>query len=152
MPLSELAVALLRQVRQRTAFERRQAMDLWVETGFVFVTDIGEPIDPRNALRALEVARRKAVLKEANLHTLRHSAASVMLTNGVPIPVVSKILGHSGISITVDAYGHVSPEVSHEALNVLAEALSAEGVSTSASTPGVKEGRPDGFDSDENGL
>jgi integrase len=137
VPLSEPAVALLRRVRERTAFERRQAMDLWVETGFVFVTDIGEPIDPRNALRALEVARRKAGLKEANLHTLRHSAASVMLTNGVPIPVVSKILGHSGISITVDVYGHVSPEVSHEALNVLAEALSAEVISTSVSTRGL---------------
>ncbi len=152
VPLSEPAVAILQRVRERTALEQRQALGLWVETGFVFVTDVGEPIDPRNALRALEVARRKTKLKEANLHTLRHSAASVMLTNGVPIPVVSQILGHSGIAITVDVYGHVSPEVSHEALNVLAEALSAKGVSTSVSTPVVKRGRSDGIDSDENGL
>ena len=86
----------------------------------MFVTDVGEPCDPRNALRALKVA---AGLDRVGLHTLRHSAASVMLSNGVPITVVSQILGHSGISITVDVYGHVAPDVSRDALDVLATAL-----------------------------
>lgn len=36
------------------------------------------------------------------LHTLRHSAATVMLTNGVPLKVVSEILGHASIAITGD--------------------------------------------------
>ena len=78
---------------------------------------------PRNALRALKAAARKAALPDVGLHTLRHSAASVMLTNGVPITVVSQILGHSGISITVDVYGHVAPDVSRAALDVLGAAL-----------------------------
>ena len=46
-----------------------------------------------------------------------------MLAHGLPISVVSQILGHSGISITVDVYGHVSPEVAHDALAVLGRAL-----------------------------
>ena len=91
----------------------------------MFVTDVGEPCDPRNALRALKVAAATAGLPGVGLHTLRHSAASVMLSHGVPITVVSQILGHSGIAVTVDVYGHVSPDVSRDALDVLAAALSA---------------------------
>lgn len=40
-------------------------------------------------------------------HDLRHIAATVLLRAGVPMPVVSNILGHSSINITVDTYGHV---------------------------------------------
>ena len=43
------------------------------------------------------------------LHTLRNSAATVMLENGVPLKVVSEILGHFSVSITGDIYGHGSP-------------------------------------------
>jgi site-specific recombinase XerD len=87
----------------------------------VFVTTIGEPCDLRNALRALKAAARKAALPYVGLHTLRHSAASLTLSNGVPITVVSQIFGHSGISITVDVYG--APDVSRGALDVLGAAL-----------------------------
>jgi integrase len=57
------------------------------------------------------------------LHTLRHSAAAVMLVNGVPLKVVSEVLGHASIGITGDIYGHVSPDVSRDALARLSEAL-----------------------------
>ncbi len=123
VPLSAPAVAVLEQIKERAKQERREARQLWQETGFVFVTDIGEACDPRNSLRALKAAADKAGLKSIGLHTLRHSAASVMLTNGVPSTVVSQILGHSGISITVNVYGHVAPDVSRGALDVLATAL-----------------------------
>ncbi len=123
IPLSAPATAILERVRDRTQRDRREARQLWQDTGFVFVTETGEPCDPRNALRALKAAARKAALPDVGLHTLRHCAASVMLTNGVPITVVSQILGHSGISITVDVYGHVAPDVSRAALDVLGAAL-----------------------------
>ncbi len=57
------------------------------------------------------------------LHTLRHSAATVMLEKGVPLKVVSEILGHFSVSITGDIYGHVSPDVSAQAMDVLGVAL-----------------------------
>jgi integrase len=123
IPLSAPATIVLERVRDRTKRDRRNARQLWQDTGFVFVTAIGEPCDPRNALRALKAAARKAALPYVGLHTLRHSAASLMLSNGVPITVVSQILGHSGISITVDVYGHVAPDVSRGALDVLGAAL-----------------------------
>jgi integrase len=103
--------------------ERKRAGSAWRETGFVFTTELGEPCDPRNAFRALRVAATRAGLPHAGLHTLRHSAASVMISGGVPLKVVSDILGHSSIAITGDIYGHVSPDVAREAINLLGDAL-----------------------------
>lgn len=123
--LSGPAAAVLTRVRQRTEIERHQAAQLWVDSGHIFVTDIGEPSDPRNALRALAVAARRAGLDRVGLHTLRHSTASLMLSERVPLNVVSQILGHSGISITADVYGHIAPDVSRSALDVLGAALTA---------------------------
>ena len=85
--------------------------------------ELDGPFDPRNALRALK-ASRTAELPAVGLHTLRHSA-SVMLTNGDPLKVVSDVRGHSGISITAEVYGHVAPDVSRDALTALSAALDA---------------------------
>src|SRR5215212_1684255 len=52
------------------------------------------------------------------------SAASVMLSAGVPLKVVSEIFGHASVAITGDVYGHVSPDVSRDALTRLSGALS----------------------------
>ncbi|SDZ14188.1 Phage integrase family protein [Geodermatophilus africanus] len=123
VPLSAPAERLLRDVRATQDDERQQAGSVWQETGFVFTTVTGEPSDPRNALRALKVAATRAGLPHAGLHTLRHSAASVLLTSGVPLKVVSEILGHSSIAITGDVYGHVAPDVSRGAMDVLGAAF-----------------------------
>jgi integrase len=123
VPLSEPADRLLRQVQAAQAEERRLAGSAWRQTGFVFTTEFGEPCDPRNAFRALRAAATKAGLPHAGLHTLRHSAASVMLTRGVPLKVVSDILGHSSIAITGDIYGHVSPDVARQAMDTLGDAF-----------------------------
>jgi integrase len=91
---------------------------------YVFTTERGEPCDPRNALRALKAAAKRAKLPSTvGLHTLRHSAASVMLSAGVPLKVVSEIFGHASVAITGDVYGHVSPDVSRDALTRLSDAL-----------------------------
>jgi integrase len=123
VPLSEPAERLLHQVHAAQAEERRLAGSTWRQTGFVFTTEFGEPCDPRNAFRALRAAATKAGLPHAGLHTLRHSAASVMLTRGVPLKVVSDILGHSSIAITGDIYGHVFPDVARQAMDTLGDAF-----------------------------
>ena len=123
VPISAPAAQLLLDRRAAQADERSRAGSAWRQTGFVFTTEFGEPCDPRNAFRALKVAAARAGLPRVGLHTLRHSAASVMLTHGVPLKVVSEILGHSSIAITGDVYGHVAPDVSRDALDVLGDVL-----------------------------
>jgi integrase len=107
-----------------------------VDSGHVFATDIGEPCDPRNALRALTTTARRAGLEGVGLHTLRHSAASVMLSERIPLNVVSQILGHSGISITADVYGHIAPDVSRSALDTLGAALTTSPAASPTCSPG----------------
>ncbi|MCU1607252.1 MAG: Phage integrase [Modestobacter sp.] len=124
VPISAPAEHLLQDVRGSQAAERLRAGSAWHETGYVFTTETGEPCDPRNALRAFKVAAARAGIPDAVLHTLRHSAASAMLSHGVPLKVVTEILGHSSIAITGDVYGHVSPDVSRDAVATLGAALS----------------------------
>ena len=122
-PISEPAERMLRRVHAAQAEERRLVGSEWRQTGFVFTTEFGEPCDPRNAFRALRAAATKAGLPHAGLHTLRHSAASVMLTRGVPLKVVSDILGHSSSAITPDIYRHGAPDVARQAMDTLGDAF-----------------------------
>ena len=63
----------------------------------------------------------KAGVKKIRFHDLRHTAASLMLNHGVPVLVVSKILGHSKVSTTLDIYGHMIPVMQEEAARIMDE-------------------------------
>ncbi|WP_052091408.1 tyrosine-type recombinase/integrase [Modestobacter caceresii] len=141
VPISAPAEHLLRDVQRAQAAERLHSGSVWRETGYVFTTEFGEPCDPRNAVRAFKVAAAQAGLTDAGLHTLCHSAASVMLTRGVPLKVVSDILGHSSIAITGDVYGHVSPAVSRDAVTTLGTVLTNSGSANGGQNGG--QTRPD---------
>jgi integrase len=112
--------------RRRAAMEARMAAPAgtWVESGLVFTTALGGPLEPRNVLRRFAAAVARAELPATvHLHTLRHSAASFLIAAGVPMKVVQKILGHSSFTITADTYSHVAPELETEAMGKLGEAL-----------------------------
>ena len=93
------------ETRQQT--EKRNLGAAWTETGYIFTSSIGTPIDPRNLYREFQMICRKANLGDWHPHELRHSAASLMLAQGVQIQVVSRVLGHSSIRMTADVYGHI---------------------------------------------
>ena len=70
----------------------------------VFATPIGTWTDPRNALRAWHGWTAAAGLGKRRMHASRHTCATVMLANGVPLEVVSAVLRHSSIRMTADSY------------------------------------------------
>ncbi|PZS03279.1 MAG: site-specific integrase [Pseudonocardiales bacterium] len=123
IPLPAHVVTALRAVRRRQLAEQLRAGTVWHETGFVFTTETGQPVDPRNAFRALTAAATAIGLHDVGLHTLRHSAASAMLEAGVPLKTVSELLGHSSVAITGDVYGHVSDDATRTAVERLSVAL-----------------------------
>lgn len=92
-------------------------------TGFVFTTQTGRAVDPRNLFRDLETAADKVKLEGVGVHTLRHSAATAMLENGDNLKTVSEALDHARTSITADIYVHVSEETSRAAMDKLSAAL-----------------------------
>lgn len=105
--LPEPMVATLRRHRAGQAAERLALGDAWVDSAYVFTTTIGTPIDPRNLYRKFQKVCRDAGLGDWHPHELRHSAASLMLAQGVQLQVVSEVLGHSSIRVTADVYGHI---------------------------------------------
>ena len=119
LPLASPEITMLQVQRQAQDREREHAGVMWHEDGFVFTSETGRPMDPRNVLRALTTAARKAGIEHATVHTLRHSAATAWLEAGINIKAVSTLLGHADIRITADVYGHVSDEVAHAAMGAL---------------------------------
>jgi hypothetical protein len=57
----------------------------WQDSGLVFTTEVGGPVEPRNVLRTIEIAADKAGVENVGVHTLRHSAAVAWLEPGVHI-------------------------------------------------------------------
>ena len=105
------------------ARERETAGDLWVESGLIFTSLVGTPIDPDNFAKAFARLARSAGLGHWHPHEARHSAASVMLAQGVLLEVVSEVLGHSSIAITKDVYGHLAEGAKRAAAERMAAVL-----------------------------
>lgn len=87
------------------------------QDNLVFVTGSGNPMDVHNARRDLQRVLRSAGLPtERPWHSLRHGFATRLLQRGMPLQVVSAMLGHSSIRVTADVYGHVNPAVDQDVL------------------------------------
>lgn len=71
-------------------------------------------IEPDHVRVLLKRLLEKAGLPDVRFHDLRHGAATVLLAAGVPLKVVSELLGHSSVAITADIYAHVLPEMQQE--------------------------------------
>jgi integrase len=113
--LPRFCVTALRAHRARQLRDRAKAGESWQNTGLVFTTGVGTPHDPRNVDRHFKQTLKAAGLPEIRLHDLRHSAASLLLAQGVPVKMVSEILGHSGSRITLDVYGHIFDQTRQQA-------------------------------------
>jgi integrase len=104
LPLPDTLAASLRERRKQQLEERMAAGNKWTDSGLVFTSRLGESIDPRTVKRHLDRILTAAKLRHCRVHDLRHFCASLLLAQGVPLKVVSEILGHTQISITADLY------------------------------------------------
>ena len=109
-------VDMLARLADKREQERDRAGNMWTDTGFVFTTETGQPVDPRNVFRTMQAAAKKAKLTDIGIHTLRHSVATGMMDSGENVKVVSGLLGHSSAEITLDTYTHETPEAQRRAV------------------------------------
>jgi len=121
--LAEPMLKALFEHRNRQRSEKEHLGVSWIETGYIFTSTIGTPIDPRNLYREFQGICRHAGLGDWHPHELRHSAASLMLAQGVKIQVVSQVLGHSSIRMTADVYGHLLDPDRRDAAEALGSLL-----------------------------
>jgi integrase len=119
IPLYPAIVTMLRKHRTAQKEERLRAGNQWRDTGLVFTTALGRPVEPNNLYKATLKAAQRAGVEGVAVHTLRHSAAVAWLESGVHIKAVADLLGHSSISVTGDVYGHTSDTAARAAIDTL---------------------------------
>jgi integrase len=124
LPLPEFAVKALRAHRARQLQARLIAGSGWQDTGHVFTTSIGTPMDGSRVSKLFRQALAKAGLPHKRFHDLRHTAASLLLTQGVHPRVVMETLGHSQIGVTMNTYSHVMPVLQRDAADKMNAILS----------------------------
>jgi integrase len=123
LPMPGPLASALQAHRASQSNERTVAADLGHDSDLVFTTAIGTPVHPRNDYRSFQRIIRNAGLRRIRLHDLRHTAASVLLAQGVPARVVMEILGHSQISVTLNTYTHVDTSLTQDAADRMEQAL-----------------------------
>ncbi|MEU2111870.1 site-specific integrase [Streptomyces sp. NPDC019507] len=117
LPLPAICIAPLRWQRMRQAAQRDRAGAEWNETGYVFTTRTGQPIEPRNLYRSFTRVADSAGLRVIRLHDARHGCATLLTAAGVAPRVVMEILGHSQIAVTMNVYTHVVQDTQREAVS-----------------------------------
>jgi integrase len=109
-------VRTLEQHRERQHLERDLAGDRWrTEWELVFCWGIGTPLDNSNLGKDLKAHLSRISVGPRRWHDLRHTAATLMLSAGVPERVIMEIMGHSRLDMT-RLYAHVLPPTRREAI------------------------------------
>jgi len=122
--LTALAVATLRSHRARQ-LEERLRCPYWQDETLVFASEAGTPLEATNLIRrSFKPLLARAGLPDIRFHDLRHTAASLLLGQNVNVKIVSELLGHSQVGITLDLYSHVSPGMQRQAVEALDAVLS----------------------------
>lgn len=100
----------------RQSAARARAGEQWHESGYVFTTRTGRQVEPRDVYRSFTRIADSACIRVVRIHDARHGTATLLTAAGVAPRVVMEILGHSQISITLDAYTHVVQDTQREAM------------------------------------
>ena len=119
------AVDALRRYGELQHAERAAAGDRWNGSwGLVFTTRAGTPIRRDNLhAKSWKPLLRRSGLPDIRFHDLRHTCATLLLVRGVHPKIVSEMLGHSSIAITLDVYSHVIPALGEVAASAMEDAL-----------------------------
>jgi integrase len=120
-------VTAIRRHQVRQEEECHTAGDLWQDFGLVFPNTLGRPMEPRDLLaNVYRPLLGRAGLPPVTFHALRHTAATLLLSEGEHPKVVQELLGHAQVSITLDRYSHITPRLMSNAAAVMDRLLDEE--------------------------
>ncbi len=119
--VGKVAIALLKEHRERQEMQKAVAGNRWKEHGMIFTTSIGTYIDQTKVSRAFKQILQQAGLPDIRFHDLRHTSISILLDNGTPVNTVQSRAGHSKASVTTDIYGHAMARSQEAAARMIEE-------------------------------
>jgi integrase len=119
IPIPAPLLRVLRAHRRAQAEEREAAGQAWRDGDFVFTTGLGTPYEPRNINRHFDKLCALSGARRIRFHDLRHSCASLLWSQGVPLEQIQDILGHEDPRTTKTIYVDVAEELQRGAVDRL---------------------------------
>lgn len=116
--LSQRAVAALREHRRQNE-QRLKLGSEWDDQNLVFANPTGGPLDPSWQTAVFKEALKDAGLPDVRFHDWRHTAATLLLAADTHPKVVSELLGHATITLTLDTYSHLIPAMHEQAATTM---------------------------------
>ena len=123
LPLPDLCVTALKARRKQQDADRDRAGDGWIDTGLVFTTRHGTPIEPRNFGRSFDRCIVAARVPRITVHGTRKTCASLLAALDVHPRVAMRILRHSKIAVTMEIYTEAPSNATRDALRKLSDWL-----------------------------
>jgi integrase len=123
LPLPDLCVTALNIRKTKQDADRARAGNGWMDTGLVFTTRYGTPIEPRNFNRSFDRCIRAARVPRITVHGTRKTCASLLAALDVHPRVAMRILRHSKIAVTMEIYTEAPSEATRDALRKLSNWL-----------------------------
>jgi integrase len=123
LPLPDLCATALKIRRTKQDADRVRAGDGWIDTGLVFTTRYGTPIEPRNFNRSFERCIAAARVPRITVHGARKTCGSLLAALDVHPRMAMQILRHSKIAVTMEIYTEVPSDATRDALRKLSDWL-----------------------------
>lgn len=117
IPLPDSITEMLRTVKEKQFRDRQSAGELWQNSdNYVFTDELGHFITQKTLFNSFKrtIAKIPGLPEGLNIHSLRHSFASLSLVNGCDVKTVSELLGHSNASTTLNIYAHSNDTAKRE--------------------------------------
>jgi integrase len=123
--LGKRAIAAVQAHRDRQAFGRRSVGSEWQDHDLVFCDGFGKPLDPSYQTATFKKVAEAGGLPLIRFHDMRLTAATMLLSKGVHVKLVSEMLGHTTITLTLDTYSHLIAAMHGDAAAAMDAILSA---------------------------
>ena len=124
LPLPAICVAALKLRKKQQDAARRAHSERWTDTGLVFTTRYGTPIEPRNFNRSFDYRIARAAVRRINVHGTRKTCGTLLAALDVHPRVAMQILRHSRIAVTMEIYTEATSKATRDALKRLGDELS----------------------------
>ena len=124
IPITEPVLQALKRQQIKQHKQKLKAGQIWQESGAVFTTELGTRIFPSNVYHMYSRSLKNSNIRYVRFHDLRHTVAVLALDGQVPLEQISRLLGHSTISITMDIYGKSVQSLVDQGAFSVAEILS----------------------------
>lgn len=108
-----LPINIVKELKKHKAEQDKEILkngELYQKNNLVFCTELGGYLDTRNLTRSYARALTKAGIEHKKFHSMRHTYATRLFENDVPIKTVQSLMGHNDITTTMNIYTHVTPE------------------------------------------